>query len=152
MEISIRRATSEDAGGVLRCLHEAFEEYRDRYTATAYLDTVLTPQGVVQRLTEMRVFVAVRADGEIVGTISSASGHLRGLAVRPAWQGNGVASRLLQAAEADLRGLNCSRVTLGTTDVLQGAVQFYEGRGYRRSGRVTDFFGMNLIEYVKELE
>jgi GNAT superfamily N-acetyltransferase len=79
----------------------------------------------------MCVFVAARTDGEIVGTISSAAGHLRGLAVRPAWQGNGVASRLLEAAEADLRGLNCSRVTLGTTEVLQGAIQLYEGRGYR---------------------
>ena len=152
MEISIRPAKLEDADGVLRCLHEAFEEYRDRYTEAAYLDTVLTPEGVVQRLAGMRVFVAVRADGEIAGTVSSAHGHLRGLAVRPAWQGNGVASRLLQAAEAELRESQYSRVTLGTTDVLQGGIQFYEGRGYRRSGKVTDFFGMKLIEYVKELE
>jgi GNAT superfamily N-acetyltransferase len=151
MEISIRRAAEEDAGGVLRCLHEAFEEFRGRYTEAAYLETVLTPQGVVRRLAEMRVFVAV-AESEIVGTIGSAAGHLRGLAVRPAWQGNGVTSRLLQAAEADLRAANCSRVTLGTTDVLQDAVRFYEARGYRRSGGITDFFGMNLIAYVKELE
>ena len=34
---------------------------------------------------------------------------------------------------------------------LQVAMSFYEKHGYRRSGKVTDFFSMALLEYVKEL-
>ncbi len=30
-------------------------------------------------------------------------------------------------------------------------MRFYESHGYRRSGEVTDFFGMPLHEYVKDL-
>jgi hypothetical protein len=37
----IRKATSEDASGILACLSAAFEEYRDSYTAGAFADTVL---------------------------------------------------------------------------------------------------------------
>jgi len=28
-------------------------------------------------------------------------------------------------------------------------MRFYEKHGYRRSGKVSDFFGMPLVEYVK---
>ena len=31
------------------------------------------------------------------------------------------------------------------------AMKFYENNGYRKSGQITDFFGMPLVEYVKEL-
>jgi hypothetical protein len=34
---------------------------------------------------------------------------------------------------------------------LEAAMTFYEKHGYVRSGRVTDFFGMRLIEYAKRL-
>jgi len=29
-------------------------------------------------------------------------------------------------------------------------MRFYEKHGYRRSGKVSDFFGMPLVEYVKQ--
>ena len=38
-----------------------------------------------------------------------------------------------------------------TTEPLERAMRFYEKHGYRRSGRVTDFFGMTLHEWVKSL-
>jgi enoyl-CoA hydratase/carnithine racemase len=50
-----------------------------------------------------------------------------------------------------LRALNCKRVTLDTTEPLTRAIRFYERNGFRQSGRVSDFFGMKLIEYVKEI-
>lgn len=104
----------------------------------------------------MCVFVAVNESGDIVGTVGcsvngESEGHLRGMAVLPAWQGHGAAENLLLSAEADLAVLNCSRITLDTTEPLQRAMRFYEKHGYRPSGRVTDFFGMSLHEYVKEL-
>jgi GNAT superfamily N-acetyltransferase len=104
----------------------------------------------------MSVLVAVAAEGKIVGTIASAVadagvGHLRGMAVLPVWQGAGVAALLLDAAERELRVKRCSVVTLDTTEPLQRATRFYEKYGYRASGRVSDFHGMPLFEYVKDL-
>ena len=152
----VRRATSADAEAILRCLQAAFEPYRERYTAGAFRDTALTPETIHGRLASMQVFVALVPAGEIVGTIACAlaraeEGHLRGMAVLREWQGAGVASQLLMAAESELRSRGCRRITLDTTVPLGRAMRFYEKNGYRRSGQVTDFFGMPLYEYVKEL-
>lgn len=152
----IRKATNVDAPGILRCLSTAFEPYRSAYTPDAYLDTVLTPETLGERFQFMHIFVAVTAGNAIVGTIacgvaSDGEGHLRGMAVLGDWQGRGVAAKLLHAAEAELVTQNCSHVTLDTTEPLQRAMRFYETRGYRRSGKVTDFFGMPLHEYQKDL-
>jgi GNAT superfamily N-acetyltransferase len=102
----------------------------------------------------MAVFVAVTLAGEIVGTIGCAAvspeeGHIRGMAVLPGWQGAGLARELLQTAESELRVQGCRRITLDTTQPLERAMRFYEKNGYRRSGKVSDFFGMPLFEYVK---
>lgn len=151
---SIRRAASADAAAILDCLSSAFASYRDRYTAAAYADTVLSTDTIRERMASMALFVADTTGGEIVGTIgcqvtSPGEGHLRGMAVLPSWQGRGVAADLLTAAEAELRNQRCARITLDTTEPLERAMRFYEKYGYRRSGRVTDFFGMPLFEYVK---
>jgi len=153
---SIRRATPADAGRILDCLQAAFEPYRGRYTPDAFRDTVLTPVTIQLRLATMAVFVAVAPSGEIVGTIgcgviSPEEGHIRGMAVRPEWQGSGLAGQLLQAAESELRAQSCQRATLDTTQPLERAMSFYEKNGYRRSGNVNDFFGMPLVEYVKPM-
>ena len=154
--LSIRRATASDADGILDCLRCAFEPYRERYSPEGFLDTVLTPSTVHDRLASMAVLVAVTKPGETVGTVAwqvvgPEEGHLRGMAVLPAHAGTGVAEQLLTAAERALRDRGCIRVSLDTTEPLQRAIRFYEKHGYRPSGRVSDFFGMPLAEYVKEL-
>lgn len=152
----IRRATIADTEAIFRCLTAAFAPYRTRYTPAAYDDTVRPPEELKRRFETMTLFVAVAESGEIVGTIASSvalpgEGHLRGMAVIPEWQGRGVAAALIEAAESELRQQGCTRVTLDTTDPLQRASRFYEKCGYRRSGRISDFFGMPLNEYIKTL-
>ncbi len=115
---------------------------------------MLTPASFSQRLASMSVFVAVGSAEAIVGTIACAAvgggeGHIRSMAVRPEFHGKGVARRLLQTAEDALRSCGCERVTLDTTAPLEHAMRFYEKHGYRQSGRVSDFFGMELFEYGK---
>jgi len=154
--ICFRIAKGEDAPGVLGCLREAFEEFRSQYTPEGFLDTVLTAETVRVRLETMSVFVAVNSTNEVVGTIacnvlSSGEGHLRGMAVLPSMRGNGAAGQLLRHAESELQSRRCARVTLDTTEPLERAMRFYEKHGYRRSGTVSDFFGMPLIEYQKTL-
>ena len=152
----IRRATPDDAAAILDCLQIAFEPYRQYYSPEAFADTTLTPETLPARMAEMTILVAATPSGEIAGTIALAAadaheGHLRGMAVRSEWQGQGIAESLLNAAEARLRALGCRRITLDTTAPLQRALRFYERLGYRRSGKVTDFFGMPLFEYEKLL-
>jgi len=154
--ISIRRATSDDAPGILACLREAFKDYRHSYTPDAFLDTVLTPETIHERLAKMIVFVAVSPSRQIAGTIACNvvnhdEGHLRGMAVCLAWRGTGLAAQLLSHAESELRRRKCARITLDTTEPLKRAMRFYEKHGYRRSGKISDFFGMPLFEYQKPL-
>jgi GNAT superfamily N-acetyltransferase len=152
--LSIRLATEADTAGILACLRSAFQQYESSYTPAAYEDTVLTPKGLHARLKAMSIFVAVTERGEIVGTIAcqaldKGEGHLRGMAVHPEWQGRGISQQLLERAESELRDRKCERITLDTTEYLERAIRFYERNGYRASGKVSDFFGMAIHEYVK---
>jgi ribosomal protein S18 acetylase RimI-like enzyme len=164
-EFLIRKANPSDGPGILDCLRSAFEPFRADYTAEAFEDTILTPHSLAKRFSTMQIFVAEAAHSRstaetaevrIVGTIACSlenaeEGHLRGMAVDPVWQGSGVASALLRAAEAALAERGCVSVTLDTTQVLTRAKRFYERNGYRLSGSVTDFFGMPLYEFFKNL-
>jgi ribosomal protein S18 acetylase RimI-like enzyme len=154
--LAIRLANESDIGGILACLRSAFEPYESSYTPAAYEDTVLTQKSLHVRLKAMSIFVAVTETGEIVGTIAcqvlgKGEGHLRGMAVDPQWHGRGVAQGLLERAESELRTRKCERVTLDTTEYLKRAIHFYERNGYRTSGKVSDFFGMPIHEFFKDL-
>ena len=138
------------------CLGEAFAPFRAEYTPAAFDDTVVSLPAARVRWQRMNLYVAEDPSAGIVGTIASSlesigAGHLRGMAVRPAWQGRGIAEALLTAALADLRAGGCHRVTLETTLPLRRAARFYAKHGFRRSGKVSDFFGMPLIEFVREI-
>ena len=153
-EIEVRLAGREDAGGILKCLAAAFEPYRAEYSPAAFADTVLDEETVHVRFLQMHVLVAT-ASGNVVGTVSGVchggEGHLRGMAVLPEWRRLGVAAKLLAAIESYLSARGCKRITLDTTLPLQAAMKFYEKNGYRRSAKIADFFGMPLLEYVKQL-
>jgi GNAT superfamily N-acetyltransferase len=149
----IRKADTEDSRAILACLAVTFERYRSQYTPEGFSDTVLDAETIQRRMREMCVLVA-ESGGKIIGTIgygvSGAEGHLRGMAVLPDWQGAGVASALLRAAEDGLLRAGCTCVTLDTTEPLKRATRFYEKQGFSKSGRVSDFYGMPLYEYSKQ--
>jgi hypothetical protein len=104
----------------------------------------------------MCVFVAASQAGEIAGTVAcnvikTGEGHVRGMAVTQ----NGTAlvwrvSCFVRWRQSCSAG-NVLLASLDTPTPLQRATRFYKKHGYRRSGKVTDFFGMELFEYVKEL-
>jgi GNAT superfamily N-acetyltransferase len=153
--IVVRRARTDDAAAVHACLQTAFEPFRSQYTRGAFEDTVPSTEAVQDRMAQMTVYVAVTANAEIVGTVAASAsgeeGHLRGMAVLPVWQGRSVAEQLLRAAESGLLAAGCIRLSLDTTAPLARAIRFYQRSGFDPSGRVTDFFGMPLYEYVKVL-
>src|SRR5262249_7720785 len=117
----IRRADSNDGEAILACLAAAFAPHHNSYTTAGLADTVLASESGQRRVRELHVVVGV-PQGNVGGTVAWAAsgeeGHLRGMAVLPDWQGSGVASALLQAAEAEIRNQRCTRVTLDTTEPL----------------------------------
>ena len=152
----IRRASLDDAGQILACLRLAFEPYRREYTPRGFADTVLSAETIGERLHRLSLFVAEDKTGKVLGTVGchmvgAEEGHIRGMAVLPEWQGRGVAAKLLREAENELCEKHCKRVTLDTTAPLKRAITFYERNGYRASGKIGIFFGMELFEYVKQL-
>lgn len=153
---SIRKAALSDADEILECLEQAFMTYRSSYTPAGFNDTTLTRETLRKRFTEMTLLVAVDESGRVIGTIGykiekNGEGHIRGMAVRPELQGCGAGKKLLDQVEADLRDLRCRIVTLNTTRPLQRAIRFYEKNGYRATGEVGSFFGMDLLAYRKEI-
>jgi ribosomal protein S18 acetylase RimI-like enzyme len=155
-QFRIREATANDIDGILQCLASAFEPYQREYTVAGYQDTVLNRETLSQRLRQMMILVAVDSNDKIVGTIAcqavgGGEGHLRGMAVLPECQGQGIADELIKRAEHILAQRRCIRVTLDTTDPLRRAMRFYERNGFIRTGKISDFFGMPLIEYAKGL-
>ena len=153
--VSIARATLEDADAILLCMSAAFEPFRPQYTPPAYEDTIMNATTVRSRIEMMTVLVARDNTGGIVGTIGArqhgAEGHIRGMAVVPSMQGSGIADRLLGAIEQQLIAAGCTFVTLDTTAPLTRAIRFYERRGYTLAPGVSDFFGMKLYRYQKQL-
>jgi ribosomal protein S18 acetylase RimI-like enzyme len=156
-KIEIRRAGVSDAAGILNCLTAAFEEYRALYNKAGYADTTLNSETVLRRLMETTIYVAVNEKGEVVGTVSwsrtrPGEGHLRGMAVRPEYQGSDVAGRLIDRVEADIRDSGCRLASLETMDFLKRSIHFYEKRGYRRTGQIKDFFGQPAHEFIKSFK
>jgi ribosomal protein S18 acetylase RimI-like enzyme len=110
-----------------------------------------------RRSRQMTILAVESGQHRILGTVAyqalePGEGHLRGMAVLPRSQGKGLGKLLLRAAEAELQGTGCTRVTLDTTPPLQRAIRFYERHGYRHTGVVRDYFGVPLFEYEKALE
>ena len=153
----IRPAVDTDVPSILNCLADAFAPYQSSYTAEAYFDTVLSPETIKLRMKSMKVFVAEDpTSGTIIGTVAcnlvGTEGHLRGMAVHSSYRGSGVAQQLLETTEAELRAQKCIQITLDTTEPLSRAINFYCRNEFRPSGRISDFFGMPLYEYVKTLK
>jgi len=153
----IRRASQNDAKGIYEVLLAAFEEYRYYYTPEGFTDTVMSENAVIERMKEMKLYVAVDQKQQIIGTIGwqkikNNEAHIRGMAVSPKWQGKkSPAAVLLRIVENDAFIEGCTFLTLDTTAVLKRAEYFYKKHGYKVTGKTGDFFGSKIFEYVKYL-
>ena len=157
MTLLIRDAAPGEVAVVRGVLATAFEPYRHEYTQGAFDDTVPTLERLTERMAEMTIAVAVRGEA-VVGTIgigrrhhARRAGYLRGMAVLPSCEGQGVGKLLLQSAIDRLIQFECTEVYLDTVDVLSRAAAFYTKFGFEPTGEVTDFFGMQLREYAMKL-
>ena len=103
--------------------------------------------------------VAEAQDGAIAGFVivhleRGARGYVVTLDVGDEWRRCGVGSRLMEAAEGLAREVGATVMRLHAFTGNEGAVRFYEGRGYTRVGVVPGFYGgagMDAYWYRKEL-
>ena len=80
-------------------------------------------------------------------------GYVVTLDVAEEWRRRGLAGTLMEAVEARARAAGAGVMGLHVFTGNEGAVGFYEGRGYGRVGVVPGFYGRggNAFVYRKEL-
>jgi ribosomal protein S18 acetylase RimI-like enzyme len=94
------------------------------------------PAEVLKKLRhDPELFLVSEVDGVIVGTVIGGFDGRRGLvhhlAVSPAYQGQGIGSRLMNEVESRLRARGCIRCWLLVGTDNASAIDFYEKRGWR---------------------
>ena len=135
--VTIRLATLEDADAIGSLTVDAYREH----VASEYLAEL---RDAASRIREAEVLVAV-ADDEIVGGLTLAVPgnryaeigrpdelEVRMLAVAASARGQGIAARLMDAAEARAREVELPAVVLCTAPTMHAAHRLYERRGYKR--------------------
>lgn len=133
MNLKIRQADVQDAGGVYRIMRAAFEEYRGK----------LSPPSGALRETLEEAMAAIESGGaflaEIDGVLAGSAryrireNHLYAerVAVLPQHRKKGIAAALMQAVEDVAREWGISEVQVGVRAALPANLRFYEKLGYR---------------------
>ncbi len=102
--------------------------------------------------------VLAEAAGELVGfcvvQMEGQVGYVVTLDVAAAWRRRGLARRMMEEMETKVRAAGGAGMALHVFTGNVGAMQFYEGIGYGRAGRVEGFYGRGLdaLVYRKRFE
>ncbi len=154
-QIEVRRAGPEDAPAIATVLRQSFVEFRALYTDGGFSATTPGADGILSRMQEGPVWVALR-EGAVLGTVAAVvkgdSVYIRGMAVLPSARGLGCGARLLQHLEAWAGGEGCTRLFLSTTPFLDSAIRLYGRFGFYRTREGThDLSGTPLFTMEKIL-
>jgi len=144
----IRAATPEDLDRLTALEHVSFAS--DRLTARSFRHFLAAPTATLR--------VAVEA-GRVAGYFlllvraRSSVARLYSIAVDAAARGRGLASALLDDAEAAARSRGANRLALEVRADNSGAIRLYERRGYVLVGRTPDYYedGAEARRYQKHL-
>ena len=153
MEVEIRAASVEDIPEIQRVVRTTWHHtYRDTVperVRAAFLEGAYS-EGSLRRRTASNVFLVALHDGNIVGfadfrPLSGGRAELSAIYVLPGMQGRGIGARLLAAGIA--RFARETRFVLRVERDNAPALRFYEARGFRRAGGVTEeLFGHEFHE------
>ncbi len=86
-------------------------------------------------------------------TPTGCAGYIVTLDVHPDFRRHGLAARLMQNAEATIRGAGCKAMLLHVFTGNAAAIAFYESQGFEHSHTVEDFYedGLDAFVYRKAL-
>ena len=165
--IELRPATPEDTPAIEETLDLCFAEYTEWAPDWIRPDPPEAQDGFEARLASPEVWSLLAFDGgEPAGHVMVAEsspvplmaappGHAKlwQIFIRPAWQGTGLATRLLRAAEREALERGFGRMALWTPRDNARARRFYEREGWAVSGRerLENPMGMPVVEYVRAL-
>ncbi|MEM9181014.1 MAG: GNAT family acetyltransferase [Pseudomonadota bacterium] len=131
--IDIERFTESDRDGVVALWNIVFPE---EPAQNAPSEMISRKQAVQPEL-----FFVARQHGEVVGTVMAGFDGVRGwvhkLSIHPDLRRQGLASKLMQRAEAALKAAGCPKLNLQVRATNAGVVKFYESLGYSVEERVS---------------
>jgi ribosomal protein S18 acetylase RimI-like enzyme len=163
--VQLRRATPEDAEGLVSVKHSAWLAHYTGLVADyvlrslafwrSELEPMLRPDGaagfvlVAQARAAVDGYAALRVDPHEAG-----AGQLKELHVRAEREGRGIGSRLVAGALDHFRRCGKQRITLWVLEENDHARRFYEHRGFRPTGerQVVKLEGpVSEVRYVRKL-
>ena len=131
-QITTRTAESTDAENIARLVNAAFRPER------FFIDADRTDPDRVRALLEKGEFLLAEEAGVLVACVyvelRGERGYFGLLAVDPTRQGNGMGSRLIEAAEQYCRAAGSNFMDLTTVNLRKELPGYYRRRGYTESG------------------
>src|SRR5688500_118165 len=146
--VSIRKGRTEDAAELARfaarIFHESFAADNDPANMMAYMAIAFSPEQQGRELTDPEnTYLVADSGGAIIGYVlirpgddapecvtTRPSAEIARFYVDKAWQGEGVAPRLMAAAMEDVQRRGARGVWLGVWEHNVRAVRFYEKHGF----------------------
>ncbi len=152
MEISVRKATAADYGSVCELFNEMDALHRDNLPhifqqpngaarEEDYYLGLVADASVALLLAEVGgdvvgfVHAAVRDTPAIPVFVPRRYAVVDGIAVRPAFQNQGIGRRLMEGAQAWAIARGATSIQLNVYEFNEPAISFYEGLSYRTLSR-----------------
>jgi len=137
--VTIRQAIPSDTEALVALLHDSFrttwEPIVTPAAAQAYWESDRARRYVVEMGAEFRV---VASGDAVAGMVHWRGDFVHALHVLSSWRRKGVATRLMNEAEARIAEAGHSAVRLETDTFNQSSQAFYRSHGYREVERYPD--------------
>lgn len=171
---TVRLAQQSDVPRLHALVNSAYRGERSKLGWTTEADFLGGQRIDEERLREIladpnqRILCLLDADAKIIATVGLERGegpayHLGMLTVEPTAQTGGLGKLLIAAAEQYVRSWGATSLTLSVIHVRQELMEWYERRGYKKTGATAPFpygdvrFGepkrddLHFVEFEKKL-
>ncbi|MFC4541247.1 GNAT family N-acetyltransferase [Halosolutus amylolyticus] len=149
----IRRAIRDDTAAIARCYRRAYATAPERGSRTRLAD--VDAETIARWLDRDGVSLVAVDDGALIGTIRLVDDgvpSVERLAVVPERQGEGIATLLLDRAEALARERGDDRLRLTTFEDHPFLLEWYHSRGYEPVDRPEQpAWGSDVVSMEKSL-
>lgn len=146
----IRKASPEDAEGILRVINEANKQaYREIIPSKHFREPVITEGELLEMLREKIFYIYMRG-GEIKGVAAlllreDESGVMDWVYVLPRYQRSGIGTALVNRLEDEVKERGLEKLMLKTPEKARWAVEFYLKLGYRIIDRISTSWGYDVV-------